>query len=73
MGELFLIYLYAVAKDELSINSLHYKKFAQSGTTSILNLSSIPSTNAAVRLQTLRTYYQAQTRIGIGLHPKEWG
>lgn len=51
--------------DEILRNSLRFKQFSQSATKAKLNVSSLPSTQAAAWLHTLWTNHQVQTMAWI--------
>ncbi|KYN17594.1 hypothetical protein ALC57_10109, partial [Trachymyrmex cornetzi] len=72
-GERFLIAVYGGEKQETSLSSLRYKRFAKSVTKSTFNLSTLPPPTTAAREHILRTYLQVQTWMGNYKEPEEYG
>lgn len=58
IGERFFISLYGGNKDDNSLDSLRYKRYAKSVTKSTFNLSSLPPTQDTARFHSFRVYHQ---------------
>lgn len=72
-GERFLVALYGGDKQEDSLNTLRYKRFAKSVTKTKFNLASLPPTRNAAKQHIFRTYHQIQSWLGLDKDPEDWG
>lgn len=73
IGERFFISLYGGKKDDNSLDSLRYKRFAKSVTKNTFNLSSLLPTQDAARFHSFRVYNQVQSWLGNYNDPEDWG
>lgn len=73
-GLLFLESLYRFCgKTQTSLNKLRYKYYINSALKTTANMASLPPTEDAARLHSLRVYHQVQQWLGHEKLPEEWG
>lgn len=72
-GEEFLVALYRINNDDVTLNALRYQHFIKSIVKNKFTLASLPPTSDAARYHSLRTYHQVQLWYNKSKNAADWG